>query len=300
MGFASNNIDLFSKYVWYYRKKLVELLLSDENYIKYKYKRVVGFSPDLKNPKSFTEKINWLKLHWRNPILTQCADKYEVRKFVEARGAGELLKTLYGVYEKPEDIDYAALPDSFVLKVNHGCKQNFLCENKNDLNQKETAQLLKFYLKFSNYHRAREWAYKKIPPRIICEEHLTSDGSPMFEYNFYCYNGSPELVEIAHKEMPDKSRTNMFDLNLNLLERKYNALPLEIVPQRTKEYEQMLAYARTLSQGFPFVRVDLFVVKNKIYFGEMTFYPISGIYKFKPISFDDFLGSFLKLPEPFN
>ena len=79
MGFASNNIDLFSKYVWYYRKKLVELLLSDENYIKYKYKRVVGFSPDLKNPKSFTEKINWLKLHWRNPILTQCADKYEVR-----------------------------------------------------------------------------------------------------------------------------------------------------------------------------------------------------------------------------
>lgn len=241
-----------------------------------------------------------MKLHWRNPILTQCADKYEVRKFVEARGAGELLKTLYGVYEKPEDIDYAALPDSFVLKVNHGCKQNFLCENKNDLNQKETAQLLKFYLKFSNYHRAREWAYKKIPPRIICEEHLTSDGSPMFEYNFYCYNGSPELVEIAHKEMPDKSRTNMFDLNLNLLERKYNALPLEIVPQRTKEYEQMLAYARTLSQGFPFVRVDLFVVKNKIYFGEMTFYPISGIYKFKPISFDDFLGSFLKLPEPFN
>ncbi|MHC1717978.1 MAG: ATP-grasp fold amidoligase family protein [Acidaminococcaceae bacterium] len=294
------NRELFSKYTWLYRKKLIESLVSDEIYIKYKYKRIIGFFPNLQNPRTFTEKLNWLKLHWRNPILTQCADKYEVRKFVEDRGAGGTLKKVYGVYKKSEDIDYTALPQSFVLKVNHGCKQNIFCENKNTFDSKQNNKLLTFYLKCNNYHKAREWSYKKIAPYIICEEHLSSDGSPMLEYNFYCYNGVPKLVEITHKEKPGTSRTNMFDLNLNLLERKYNALPLEIAPQITKEYQQMLEYAKNLSQGFPFVRVDFFLVKNKIYFGEMTFYPISGIYKFNPLSFDDFLGSFLELPKPLN
>ena len=152
----------------------------------------------------------------------------------------------------------------------------------------------KIYIEDVRDEFIEDFAFKALKAGAVYEEQYllgTSFARPLM---------AKRLVEIAHKEMPDKSRTNMFDLNLNLLERKYNALPLEIVPQRTKEYEQMLAYARTLSQGFPFVRVDLFVVKNKIYFGEMTFYPISGIYKFKPISFDDFLGSFLKLPEPFN
>ena len=294
------NTEFFSMCVWLYRKKLVEAFLSDEKYIKYKYKRRIGFSPNLQNPESFTEKINWLKLNWHNPILTQCADKYAVRKFVEARGAGATLKKVYGVYKKPEDIDYTALPQSFVLKVNHGCKQNIFCKNKNNFDSIYANKLLNFYLKFSNYHRAREWAYKGITPCIICEEHLTSDESSMFEYNFYCYNGMPKLVEITYKENPDTARTNMYDLNFNLLERKYKTLPLEFAPEKSKEYEQMLAYEKMLSQGFPFVRVDFFLVKNKIYFGEMTFYPISGIYKFNPISFDHFLGSFLELPKPLN
>ena len=300
MVLSLKNKELFSKYACLYRKKLIESLVSDEIYIKYKYKRIIGFSPNLQNPKTFTEKINWLKLHWRNPVLTQCADKYEVRKFVEARGAGETLKKVYAVYKKPEDIDYTALPQSFVLKVNHGCKQNIFCANKNNFDSKQANKLLAFYLKCNNYHKAREWSYKEISPYIICEEHLSSDGSPMLEYNFYCYNGNPRLVEIRRPLNNDHAQLNMFDLDLNILNRKYISPPLEFVPEKSKEYQQMLTYAKKLAQGFPFVRVDFFLVKDKICFGEMTFYPIGGIYKFNPISFDNFSGSFLELPKPLN
>lgn len=270
-------------------------LLPDKIYLSLLYKVRMGKRLDLQNPRSFTEKIQWLKLNWRHDILTQCADKYEVRKFVEERIGSEILKELYGVYEKPEDIDIKKLPESFVLKVNHGCRQNIFCKKKSELDWNRSLRRLKQYFKNNLYLAYREWSYKNIVPRIICEEHLTKHGETLYEYGFYCYNGVPRLVEI-NKEKDGLERVNMFDIDLNPLENKYGSLPLDEPVARNPRFDRMLEYAVALSKGFPFVRVDLLYVNDRICFGEMTFYPLAGILKITPESFDYFLGSFLQLP----
>lgn len=259
------------------------------------YRRNLRRPLNLKNPRAFTEKIQWLKLNWRYDILTKCADKYEVRKFVEERIGPGLLKELYGVYKKPEEIDFNRLPDAFVLKVNHGCKQNIFCKNKSDLDWNSTTRLLRKYLRANLFPKSREWAYKKITPRIICEEHLTKDGETLYEYGFYCYDGVPRLVEI-NEYSPGSKRVNMFDIDLHLTENEYMDPPLSLPATKDPQYEKMLEDAAVLSKGFPFVRVDLIFVNHRIYFGEMTFYPLAGFGWIAPESFNYFLGSYLNLP----
>ena len=269
--------------------------MPDSLYLLLMYGLKTGKWLHLRNPRAFTEKIQWLKLKWRYDILTQCADKYEVRKFVKDRIGPELLKELYGVYERAEDIEINKLPDAFVLKVNHGCQQNIFCTNKASLDWDHSVRLLNEYLRDNLYHTYREWSYKNIVPRIICEEHLTKEGGTLYEYSFYCYDGVPRLVEINETEAGVK-RVNMFDLNLNLLENKYGAPPLSEPVGRPPQFDRMLEYAAGLSDGFPFVRVDLLYINHRICFGEMTFYPLAGILKINPESFDYFLGSYLQLP----
>jgi len=269
--------------------------IPDRKYLPLIYRKKMGRRLNLQNPQSFTEKIQWLKLHCRYDTLTQCADKYEVRMFVEERIGSEVLKELYGVYEKPEDIDINRLPDAFVLKVNHGCKQNIFCKKKSEIDWKHSVRLLKKYLKQNLYPAYREWAYKNIVPRIICEEHLTKDGEILYEYGFYCYDGLPRLVEINEGQAA-LHRVNMFDLDLNLLENKYGSPPLPQPVIRPPQFDRMLEYSTILSKGFPFVRVDFLYVNNRIYFGEMTFYPLAGLAKISPEPFDYFLGSYLQLP----
>ncbi len=271
--------------------------IPDQQYLLLRYRRNMGRPLNLDNPQAFTEKIQWLKLNWRCDILTQCADKYESRRFVKDRIGPEILKELYGVYEKPGDIDVHQLPDAFVLKVNHGSKQNIFCKNKSELDWNHSVRLLRQYLKANYYYPYREWAYKNIAPRIICEEHLSKDGEILQEYGFYCYGGVPRLVEINEYEA-QYHRVNMFDLDLNLLENKYSSPPLTAPAARTPQFNRMLEYTTILSQEFPFVRVDLLYVSGRIYFGELTFYPLAGLCKLAPDSFDYFLGSFLKLPHP--
>jgi hypothetical protein len=268
--------------------------ISDEKYLFLMYRIKMGRHLNLQNPQAFTEKIQWLKLNWRCDILTKCADKYEARKFVEERIGPEVLKELYGVYEKPEEIDINKLPDAFVLKVNHGCKQNIFCKKKSEIDWNHSVRLLKEYLKANYYYPHREWAYKNIVSRIICEQHLTKNGEILYEYGFYCYDGVPRLVEI-NEYQAEIHRVNMFDINLNLLENKYGSPPLQVPVTRTPQFDRMLEYSTILSKGFPFVRVDLLYVNNRIYFGEMTFYPLAGLCKLDPESFDLFLGSYLEL-----
>ena len=269
--------------------------ISDDKYLLLMYRIKMGRSLNLKNPQAFTEKIQWLKLNWRSDLLTRCSDKYEARKFVEERIGPELLKKLYGVYDKIGDIDINRLPDAFVLKVNHGCKQNIFCKNKSEIDWNHSFSLLDQYLKANTYYPHREWAYKNILPRIICEEHLTHNGQTLYEYGFYCYGGTPRLVEI-NEYTAEGQRVNMFDLNLNLLENRYSSPPLPVPVTVPPQFDRMIEYATILAEGFPFVRVDLQYANNRIYFGEMTFYPLSGLCKISPPSFDYFLGSYLELP----
>jgi len=274
--------------------RLLAAILPDKYYIIWIYMKRLRKKPNLLNPQTFTEKMQWLKLNWRPNILTQCADKYEVRKFVESRVGPAILKELFGVYNRVEDINLDQLPNSFVLKVNHGCKQMVFCPNKADLNWTCSTDLLTQYLKANNYYRNREWAYKHIPPRIICEEHLTPKGETLLEYNFYCFNGIPHFVEITETKTNSK-RVTFLDLAWNVVGRKYRAKALTD-PLKPQELDQMVDYATRLSAGFPFVRVDLFYTNNRIYFGELTFYPLGGIFKFNPESIDLLLGSYLQIP----
>lgn len=269
--------------------------LPDRVYLSFLYKRRVRKRLNLRNPRTFTEKIQWLKLNYRRDIMTQCSDKFEVRTFVEDKIGPELLKKLYGVYEKVEDIDLNALPDAFVMKVNHGSGQNIYCRNKSEFDWNHSRKLLKKYLKANHYFAFREWGYKNIIPRVICEEHLTKNGETLYEYGFYCYDGVACLVEI-NEYTPGLHRVNMFDLDLNLLENKYIEPSLSQPITRPPQFDRMLEYAAILSRGFPFVRVDFIVVNGRIYFGEMTFYPLAGLCKLDPQSFDSYLGSFLNLP----
>ena len=275
------------------KKWFCKRYVPDERYLKRKYKKMTGKDLNLQNPQTFTEKIQWLKLNWRPDILTRCSDKYEVRKFVEERVGPEILKELYGVYDRAEDIDIKQLPDAFVLKVNHGCGQNIFCKNKSNFDWKRSAGLLKEYLKLNRYYPHREWGYKNIIPRIICEEHLTKNGETMHEYQFYCYDGIPRLVQILNLKAKQQ---NLFDLDLNPLEVKYRFSSLPLPFAKPLHFAKMIGYASELSKGFPFARVDLPCVNDRVFFGEITFYPTGGLFPINPESFDLVLGSYLKLP----
>jgi hypothetical protein len=276
--------------------KMYARIIPDRQYIQWKFKKRMGKRLDLRNPQTFSEKLQWLKLYWRSNLLTQCADKYAVRKFVANRVGPHILKKLYGVYDNAGDIEWDKLPNAFALKINHGCMQMILCNCKEELDRKASVQLLNSYLQRNNYYHLREWAYKNIPARIICEEHLAPQGEILYEYNFFCYNGAPQLVEIIEIDQ-GVGRANAYDLNLNLLWRKYKSPPIIGLLEKNRQYEEMMSYAKKLSQGFPFVRVDFVLVRGQVYFGEMTFYPLGGMYCYNPEAFDLFLGSYLQLPE---
>jgi hypothetical protein len=277
------------------QRSLIGRQIPDEMYLKILYRIKVGRRLDLQNPRAFSEKIQWLKLHYRYDIVTQCSDKYAVRRFVEDRIGPEVLKELYDVYEEIEDIHIHKLPDAFVLKVNHGSGQNIFCKKKSELDWNHSIRLIKKYFKDNHYFEYREWGYKNVAPRIICEEHLTKNGETLYEYGFYCYDGVVRLVEM-NEYTPGLKRVNMLDLDLNLLENKYSSPPLFQPVTRPMQLDRMLEYAAILSKGFPFVRVDFITVNDRIYFGEMTFYPLAGLARISPESFDYFLGSYLKLP----
>jgi hypothetical protein len=270
--------------------------VSDKAYVLWQYEQATKQKLDLKNPRTFNEKLQWLKLYWRPDILTRCADKYAVREFVAEKIGSHILKRLHGVYRQPEEIDPAGLPDRFVLQVNHGSGQHIVCRNKADLVWPRVMQQLRDYLRKNHYHYGREWCYKHIVPRILCEEYL--DANPLFDYNFFCFNGVPRVVEVVSDRLGNPV-AGMFDLDWNLLERRYTTVPTFDGPvARSAHFDRMVEYAAKLSEGFPFARVDFLDSGQRLSFGEITFYPRNGLNMFVPKSLDHFLGGFLELPTP--
>jgi len=284
----------FSLRWWIYR--LFARFIPDENYIAWQYRKRLGQHRNLQNPETFNEKIQWLKLHFRPAVLTQCADKYEVRKFVNNRVGTEILNELYGVYNHPEDINLDTLPDAFVLKVNHGCKQNIICTNKQQLDWYYAMRMLKHWLKVNNYFHSREWAYKNITPKIICERYLNEGGKPLKDYKISCFGGVPRFISVHTDRYGTQQNVSFFDVEWNYISSRKH-LHQDIKLEKPKDLDKMIDYARRLSEGFPFVRVDFYYVNQKIYFGEMTFYPAGGIKKFVPEEYDAIFGSYLQLPQ---
>lgn len=276
--------------------KVQSLWVSDKKFIENNYQLFNKKKLNLKNPQTFGEKLQWLKLYYQKDLMRQCSDKYEVRGYIKSVLGEELLNTLHASYENVDEICFDSLPSKFVMKVTHGSGQNLIVEDKSKINWKYESKILKFYMQFNHYFEGREWAYKGIKPRIICEAYLDENGKSPKDYKFFCFNGEPEFIAYDLDRFSEHRR-NIYDIHWSLLpfELKYPAYDGEV--KRPEKLDEMVAYARKLAQEFPFVRVDFYCVNNRIYFGELTFYPSQGLVKFNPKQYDLKYGRLLTLPE---
>lgn len=251
--------------------------LGSKMLIKLKLKRKL----DLTNPKLFNDKIQWLKLYGDVEFMTKCADKYAVRDYLKEIGYENILTNVYGVYEKSKDIDYSKLPNKFALKCNHGCGCNVIVSNKETLNVREVNKKLNKFMKTDYSKIFAEIQYKNIKPLIMIEEFIETDnGLAPNDYKFYSFNGDVEcvMVCVGREDGHGKAKYYFFDKNWKILRINpagKNA-PIGFTIPKPPKMDEMWKIASDLSKGIPFVRVDLYCEKNKIYFGELTFTPSAG------------------------
>lgn len=261
------------------RDRRVLTFIPDDAYLKLYYWMRMGRKLDLHNPKTFNEKIQWLKLYDRNPVYAAYADKYEVRKHVEAVIGEKHLIPLLGVWEDFDAIDFGEWPNRFVLKCTHDSGGVIVCNNKAKLDWKETRGIIGQRLAKNYYDWSREWAYKNIQPRIICEEFLESESDSWpNDYKIHCFNGEPRNVMVCTQRENGNPKFYFFDKEWNRLTRIFSDLSSseEVSIPKPKKLDEMLEIAAALSKGLPFVRVDLYFENNQVYFGELTLYPQSG------------------------
>lgn len=267
--------------------------------IENQFEKSAGYKPDIENPKTFNEKLQWLKLYNEDPLLTKCSDKYLVREYVKEKITEEYLVPLLGVWDKPEDIDFDMLPDKFVLKVNWGSGQNIIVKDKSKLDIQEALQKLRKWMEphSNHYYMGFEWCYKNIQPKIIAEEYIEQQNGPVYDYKFFCFNGNPQIMYIAVDSFDYSIMCiNYYDINFNKLDLIKHYPNTENPLEKPVYWDNMIEISKKLSKDFPFARVDFFDTGKKLFVGEITFYPGNGMDKFEPAEWDYKLGEMLKLP----
>ena len=274
-------------------------ILPDKTYVRLVYLKSHGHFLHLRHPRTFDEKVQWYKVYYRDPLMTTLSDKYEVRKYLQAKGYGGLLNELYGVYESADEIDLATLPTSFALKATHGSGMNIICRDKKHLDWEKCRRLLKQWLATNHFYSGRQWAYKNIKPRLICEKYLQNEEcNELIDYKFNCYQGKPELLFVCTgRNTAAGRRYDAYDLNWDRIYTFQGESGKAPEIAKPVNMGAMIDVARDLSENFPFVRVDLYSIKKEIVFGELTFYPLSGMVPFFPNRYNYFFGDFFVLPE---
>lgn len=273
-------------------------IIPDKEYIKIKYKLIIGKKLNLTNPKSFNEKLQWLKLYDRKDEYTQLVDKYEVRKYISEKIGEEYLIPILGIYNNYNEIDFDKLPNRFVLKPTHTSGNVYICKDKSQIDYIELEKEVNKWLKREYYWVHREWPYKNIKPRIICEKYMVDEsGIELKDYKFLSFNGKVKCSFVAlNRNSPNGVNIDFYDMDWNPMpfERHYKNSGT-IIP-KPKSFEKMVEFSELLSKDMPFIRVDFYEVMGKLYFGELTFYPGAGVEEFSPESYDDLLGGWIKLP----
>ena len=267
---------------------------------KFSYRVSKGKPINLSEPKTLDEKISWLKLntYYRNPLISQCADKYAVREYIESCGCPEILNELYGVYGSVDEIPWDRLPSSFVLKWNMGCGYNIICPNKKELDIKDTIEKLKKWGRSKFHLPGAEMQYKYIKRKITCEKYLGTSGESLPEdYKFYCFNGRAEYVMVCVDRASGRPKFFFFDRDWKLarINKDSKAAPEDFAMAKPDGIDEMFLYADKLSKPFPFVRADFYLHHGKIIFGELTFTPARGIDPNRLPETDLMLGKLLKL-----
>lgn len=270
-------------------------IMPDETMCRFYSRILLKKKVDLKNPKTFNEKIQWLKIHDypTNQLVIDGADKYKVREYVKKKGLGDILVPLIGHWDKPEDIDWDSLPDKFVLKCNHGCAYNILCNDKNKFDKVEATKRLKKWMKEDFGAFNIETHYSQIKPHITCEEFL---GDCIVDYKFFCFNGEPKYIYVSSDLIHDReAQIGFFYLDgtkMPLIRDDYAPMDIENLPPF---FDEMKKSAQILCKDFLFVRVDFFIANGRYYFAELTFTPSGGMMPFNPDKYDLEWGKLIDL-----
>lgn len=284
--------------VWSY----VGHLFSDETYLRVRFRLLMGKWPDLKNPKTFSEKLQWLKLHDRRPEYTMMVDKYAVKEYVAGIIGNEYVIPTIGVWNRPEDIEWDKLPDRFVLKTTNGGGSLgvVICKDKATLDKESAIKKLRSSMNSNGFRIQGEWPYKNVPHRIIAEQYIEPrpDLKDLPDYKFFCFDGVVKGLFVAtERQNPNE------DVKFDFFDAEYNHLPFrqghdhaKVTPPKPENFELMKELASKLSKGIPQVRVDLYDLGERVLFGEITFYHFGGLEPFEPEEWDYKFGSWLHLP----
>jgi len=291
MNIRNKLIEYYEYYIYWIRK-----FQDPEKIISQKYELLMGKKLDLQNPTTYNEKLQWLKLHDKNPKYTTLADKYEVRKFVSDVIGEKHLIPLIGVYSSPKEINYPSLPNQFVLKCTHDSGSVYICKEKETFNTRVVNKKLSTALSRNFYYAGFEWPYMNIPPRIIAENYMIDEsGYELKDYKFFCFNGEPKALFVATDRGHGTTRFDFFDINFNHLDVTQHYPRSERTIHIPDNYEKMIELARLLSKDLIHVRIDMYNVSGTIYIGEFTFYHFCGYQPFVPQSFDLLMGSWIDL-----
>ena len=274
------------------------MLINDKIYIHILYFIKLHKILNIKNPHTFNEKLQWIKLNVRNDLMTQCVDKLLVRDYVKSYNLERILNKLVGVFHNVDQINFDLLPNKFVIKTTHGSSQNIIVKSKDSINISKVKKLLRYYLKFNHFIVGREWPYKNVEPRIIIEKFLEEESnlnsSELRDYKIFCFNGKPHFIQVDIDRFTDHKR-DFYDLNWNKLKMTllYENSSLELT--KPKNLKEMVNFSAQLSNPFLFCRVDFYEVQNTLIFGEITFFPENGMVEFSPYSINEDLGNLLKI-----
>ena len=266
---------------------------------KHFIRKEMGYKPDFDNPKSFNEKIIWMKLYYQNPLITKCCDKFAVKDYVmDKLGTGYIVPTIAS-WENADEIDFETLPDKFVLKVNWSTGYNIIVRDKSKLDIDKTRRKLHDWMEPYNnsYYSWLNWGYKHMNPVIYAEKYIEQINGQVYDYKFFCFNGEPKFAYVATDHFEGQiSKISLYDLDWNKLPVTYGIHETNDV-KPPNNLDKAVEISKELSKPFPFVRVDFYEIDDKIYIGEMTFYPGGGFNKIEPLEWDYKLGEMLQLPE---
>lgn len=273
--------------------------MSDKSFLEKKYKLSIGKELNLENPKTFNEKLQWLKLYDRKPLYTTLVDKYAVRQYIKNKiGEEYLIPLVGGPWKSFDEINFDVLPNQFVLKCTHDSGGLVICRDKSKLDITAARKKISRSLKRNYYLKGREWPYKNVLPQIIAEKYMSNGNNELIDYKFFAFNGDTKAMFIA----TDRAST-IEETKLDFFDMKFKHLPFsnghpnaEVPPAKPTGFEKMKELADKLSEGIPHARIDFYDIEGKIYFGEITLFHWSGLMPFEPEEWDTIFGDWIELP----
>ena len=274
-------------------------IIPDSKFLSWRFRLNVGYKLDLNNPKSFNEKIQWMKLKEFHPEYTKLLDKVSAKGYVTEKIGKEYIIPTLGIWNTIEEIEWDKLPTSFVIKNTGDSGGVIVCKDKSKIDIAQAKRVLKEGLETNYYDRNKEYPYKDVKPRIIAEAYMEDEsGYELKDYKIFCFDGEPKFLFVAsdRQKKGEDTKFDFFDMDWNHLPVTNGHLNAKVPPQKPSNFEEMVEVASKLSKGYRHVRVDLYNINGKVYFGELTFFHDSGLVPFVPLEWDYKFGEYLVLP----